>query len=348
MHAIKTVGKHLVCIVILLTSALCAAETIRVFTWRGYFVDQVIADFQKRTGHKIVFDYFGSDLERDAVLYKEYKEFDLVVMESDVLATYKTTGILQRLDFSRLANFDNLDPRWRDGCADLGVPYFWGGVGIAYRASLVQQPITSWQQLLEPDESLQGRIVMLDSTIDVLVPALKMLGHSANSTDIAHLKQAYELLKMQRPHVMEYAYSLDVVEGRAKAQQMLMAEAYTGDHATLAEITGDQDWKFVYPQEGTSLWLDCLSVKESSGDRKAVMQFLDYLLTPEVAARQSEGLGIPTANRAAYELLSEGFRNDPAVYIPAPILEKSERQKIPPANIQTMRNKILLALDKKK
>ena len=52
--------------------------------------------------------------------------------------------------------------------------------------------------------------------------------------------------------------------------------------------------------------------------------FLDYLNRPKVAATNAESVYFATPNNAARELLSQDFLDNPVIYPPRSVLDRSE------------------------
>ena len=85
-----------------------------------------------------------------------------------------------------------------------------------------------------------------------------------------------------------------------------MAIAYSGDvlqaRNAAIEAKNDQDVEYVMPKEGTLAWISGLAIPKNPPDAKAAHAFMDYLLTPEVAAHMTEISGYANgvaASRAA-------------------------------------------------
>ena len=76
------------------------------------------------------------------------------------------------------------------------VPYTWGTVGILYNTRLIEEkglPVpTRWSDLWNP--AYKGEILMQDSVRDAFMVALKSLGYSMNTENIAELQEARQLL----------------------------------------------------------------------------------------------------------------------------------------------------------
>ncbi|MFT4518233.1 MAG: spermidine/putrescine transport system substrate-binding protein [Halioglobus sp.] len=324
------------------------AEALVVYTWKDYFTTNFVKLFEQETGHTLDLKYFDSDLERDTKLSDDKVDFDLVITDAYTLGAYSETGLLHQLSPEQFSNFKNLDVRWQDTCGDLGVPLFWGGVGISYRTSQVSAPVDSWNQLMFPEAALSGRVSMLYDTYDVLIPALKLLDYSANTSDVRELKQAYKLLQDQQPHVLDYVSAYRVLVTSSRGKDLAMAQSYSGDQLRLVEHTGHEDWNFVFPKEGTVTWADCMSIKMSSNSAPAVIELINFILDPQISASLSQEIRIATPNKSALELADPGYRDDPAIFMTEAILQRTVGQLGRAADIQAIRNKILLSLKKQK
>ncbi|MBU3983769.1 MAG: extracellular solute-binding protein [Proteobacteria bacterium] len=67
---------------------------------------------------------------------------------------------------------------------------------------------------------------------------------------------------------------------------ILMAMVYNGDALMLQEF--NKNIVFVFPEEGSNLWLDNLVIMESSPKKDLARAFINFLNEPENAARLAE------------------------------------------------------------
>ena len=95
-------------------------------------------------------------------------------------------GMLQELDYSKIPNFEKIDPRFQNLSYDpenlYTVPYTWGTLGIIYNTTMVDEPITSWSSMF--DEKYADNVVMIRNSRDALGIALYYLGYSVRGTVI--------------------------------------------------------------------------------------------------------------------------------------------------------------------
>jgi spermidine/putrescine transport system substrate-binding protein len=74
------------------------------------------------------------------------------------------------------------------------------------------------------------------------------------------------------------------------------------------EFAGNPDIEFVIPKEGGTIWMDNLAILADSPNAYTAHVFINYLLRPEVAARNAEYVGYLSPNKDAVPLLSEEVR----------------------------------------
>ena len=102
--------------------------------------------------------------------------------------------MLVPLDHAKIPNMANVDPAFADPAFDPGLkysmPYFWGTVGLGYRASAASPK--AFADLFEGD-AYAGRIALLNS-IDSIRATLKYLGHSLNTKDPGEIAAAADTL----------------------------------------------------------------------------------------------------------------------------------------------------------
>lgn len=217
------------------------------------------------------------------------------------------------------------------------VPYFWGTLGIGYRADLVPEEITSWQQLFEPAEFMRGKTVMLNTARDLVSMALKALGHSANTNDPEHLLQAERLLGEQSPYVHSYSYVSLSEESALVSGEVWATMMFSGDVLMVQQY--EPNVMFVLPEEGGNIWVDYIAVMQSSTNKELAMQFVNFLNEPRIAARVAEFVYYATPNKSAEQYLPEDYFQNPIIYPNTKQLARSEyyRELSMPAQRQVNR-----------
>lgn len=296
---------------------------VNVFIWTEYLPDDVVADFEKRSGIDVHVDLYDSNEALLAKLQSGVAGYDLVVPSDYMMKIMIPSGLVQPLDRARLRGLENLEPRLLDQAFDPGnrhsVPYLWGTTGLGYDRTRVAAPVDSWQAVLDPRHA--GRILLLDDVREVFGIALRLQGRSINERDPAALRRAADLLKQQKRLVRTYNSS-DFANLLA-AGDVDLAQGYNGE---LAKVVAGAPERFAYvvPKEGGTLWIDSLAIPKDAPHPAEAHQLISYLLEPQVAARIVNAVRYAGANRAARQHLDPAILADPAVYPPPEVLDRCE------------------------
>jgi spermidine/putrescine-binding protein len=298
-------------------------KVVNIYIWTNYLPQEVVEDFQKRTGIKVNVDTYDSNEAVLAKLQSGVADYDLVVPSDYMLKVLVPQGLVRPLDRSRLPHFGNLDPRFLNQKYDPdnghSIPYLWGTTGIGYDKKKIGGTIDSWGALFDPKHA--GRILMLDDPREAFGAALKILGKSINETDPAVLRQAAEMLKAQKKLVRTYNSS-DFANLLA-AGDVDLAQGYNGE---LAEVVANAPDRLAYviPKEGGTLWVDNLAIPKAARNVDSAYAFLDYVMEPETMAKIVNGVHYAGANQAALSKIDAKIRQDPAIYPPKEVLDRCE------------------------
>jgi len=316
-------------------------EPVVFLNWADYMDPELLQEFQRQTGIEVKEVYYASDEARDELLASNQGEgYDLLLVSGFMLKSYVDQGWLSPLPKPLPAGIKTIDTRWLDVfpvAQSYAVPYFWGTLGIAYRSDLVATPMTSWQHFFEPDESLSGKLTLMDSSREVVGMALKSLGYSANSTSAQALNEALVLMHNQAPSVGSYSYvDLDETSSLLSGET-LAAMMYSGDALMLQEY--NDNIEYVLPSEGGNVWVDYLTVSSKSTNKDAAWQFIEFLNQPKIAARLAEYVYCAPPNLAAHEYLSEEFLEDGTIFPSSKALASSEFFSPMPARLLRKLNK---------
>lgn len=297
-------------------------QTLYYFTWSDYVGPNLIEEFERQAGAKVVVDTFGSNEELLAKLQSGATGYDVAVPSDFMVSIMMKLGLLADLNLASIPNADLLLDRLQRLPFDPGhrysIPYLWGTVGIGYDSSVISTPPDSWDVLWDP--RYKGRISMLNDQREVFGMALRSLGASINSRDPAVIEQAKQKLLQQKPLVK--AYTSENYDQLLASGEVLLAHGWGGAVARAA--VQRPSIKYVIPKEGGTIWSDCLVVLQSSRNKELAMRFVNYLLDPQVAARTTTRLRFASSNREAKVLVSSELRENPAVYPPESVFERLE------------------------
>jgi spermidine/putrescine-binding protein len=313
---------------LILTNPAASAEDVIIYNWEAYLADEVLADFHAETGHTVRQDFFNDENVRDSVITSgRARGYDLILIEDNGVHIMARQGLLKNLNDLSAKLSSQLDPRWTAACGNYGVPYAWGTTGILYRSSVSPVRISSWKQLFDPPPEHSGGVVMLMDQVDTIATALLATGAAPDSADESELRRAFALLRGQRPHLLARGYGLSYALERGANSKMSMTLGYAGDLQPVREATGQTDWVYRVPTEGSMLWVDCLAAPANKPLSRATREFLSFINRPAVAARNAELAGFATPNRAALAVASEDYRKDPNLFPPESVMDRSVRIK---------------------
>ncbi len=328
------------------TSRASGKKPLSLLIWSDYIDPSLIAGFSKAFNTKVKEVYFETDEEREQKLaYTSGKGYDLVLVSGPYIASHVRRNWTAPLDLSRVPNMVHVEPRWRDAYPQArthAVPYLWGSLGIAWRTDLVPGEITSWAQLFQPAPELKGKIGMINDSKEVIGIALKALGHSLNSFDPSALASAEALLMKQKSYVYAYAQPDITAASPMLTGKIHMRMTYSGDALNMLAHTSKI--RFTTPREGTGIWIDYLTVTESSENKELAFAFINYLNEPENAAKLAAYFNFATPNKAAKAHLSREHLENPVIYPPQSVLQRSEFYKSLPPRAQRKRNHIFSRL----
>jgi putrescine transport system substrate-binding protein len=329
-----------------------AAGTVHIYNWSDYIGETTLADFQKETGIKPVYDVFDSNETLEGKLLAGRTGYDVVVPSNHFLGKQIKAGAFQKLDKSKLTHYSNLDPvllkrlEQNDPGNQYAVPYLWGTNGIGYNVDKVKavlgvDKIDSWDVVFEPQniKKLQScGVAFLDSADEMMPTVLNYMGLDANSTNPEDYKKAEAKLLAVRPYVTYFhssKYIADLANG-----DICVAIGFSGDmfqaRNRAAEAKKGVNIAYSIPKEGGALWFDMLAIPKDSSNVKEAHAFINYLLKPEVIAQVSDYVGYANPNPGSDKLMEQSIRTDESVYPPQAVLDKTYVSIELPPNIQRL------------
>lgn len=304
-------------------------RTLHILTWEDYIDPELTAQFERQTGAQVEWSYFEDDHHRDTILKEQgTMGTDLVLVNEKNLDLYRKRGWLAPLTPVEFPNLRHIAKRWLErfpAAQGYAAPYFWGTTGILYRTDLVDRAITSWNQLLQPQEQLRGRIQMPSDPRELVSIALLASGGSLNAEDMDIYESAKARLLDQQPYVRIYGPQELNEEDPIVQGEVVASASYSGDALTLQEF--NENLKYVIPEEGGGFWMDFFVVMRSSQQKDLAYAFLNFLNEGEIAARNADYVYYATPNTAALETLSAEYRNNPVIFPEDAVLARCEAQK---------------------
>jgi spermidine/putrescine transport system substrate-binding protein len=301
-------------------------KVLYVYNWSEYMPDAVVKQFTKETGITVKYSTYDSN----EAMYAKIKtagssSYDIIVPSTYFVNKMGREGLLAKIDKSKLKNYTNLDTKLLnkpfDPKNDYSIPYLWGSTGISYNAKILGEgAVKSWSDLW--NEKYKNSELLNDDMREVFGMALKVLGHSANSTDPKEIEAAYHKLKELMPNVkMFYSESQKQVYLN---EEVSLGMNFNGEGFMANEENADI--KYIYPTEGALVWIDSLVIPKGAKHIDNAHLFIDFLLRPEISKAISEEIGYASPNIQTLKLLDKKARENRMIYPTDEDLKNSELQ----------------------
>lgn len=313
-------------------------KVLNVYNWSDYIEASVIEGFTKETGIKVQYDVFDSNEMLETKLLAGNTGYDIVVPSASFLNRQLQAGVHQKLDKSQLPNLKNIDPSiaQRIEAFDKGnehsVNYMWGTSGVGYNTKKIAErmkdaPVDSFAMFYDPkvvSKFADCGVTILDAPSEVIGTVLIYLGKDANSEKPEDLAAAEAVLKAVRPYIKNF-HSSAYIEQLANGE-ICLALGWSGDvlqaKTRAGEANNGVEVDYRIPKEGAVMFFDQLAIPKDAKHPKNAHLFIDYLLRPEIAAKNSSYISFANANVASTALIDKSVTDNPNVYPPADLMAK--------------------------
>jgi putrescine transport system substrate-binding protein len=311
-------------------SASAQDQVVNVYNWSDYVGEGVLDDFTAETGIKVVYDVYDSMEMMETKLLAGGSGYDVIVPTDRNLQRLIQAGVVQKLDKSKIPNishqWDAIAARLEtyDPGLEHSTNYMWGTTGIGYNVDKINErmpdaPLNSWAMIFDPavvSRFADCGVHLLDSPDDMIPAALNYLGLNPDSKETEDIQKAGELLKSIRPHIQKF-HSSEYINALANGD-ICMAVGYSGDilqaRDRAAEAGNNVTVEYSIPKEGAVIWLDSFAIPADAPHADNALAFINFMLKPEIAARNSNYVFYANGSKDSQPLLDEEVLNDTAIY----------------------------------
>ena len=326
-------------VVLLAAPAVAEERTVNFYNWSNYMAPDVLENFTRETGIKVVYDTFDANETLETRLLAGKSGYDLVVPTGYFLQRQITAKVFLKLDKAKLPNLVNAWPVVTKELAiydpgnNYGANYMWGTTGIGYNVKMAQKilgpdaRIDSWDMVFKPENLAKFKdcgIHMLDSADDILPAALSYLGIDPNSTRPADLEKAADLVIKIRPYVRKF-HSSEYL-GALASGEICFVVGWSGDimqaRSRAAESKNGIEIGYAIPKEGAQMFFDNLAIPSDAKNVAEAYELINYLYRPEVAAKNSDFLSYANGNLASQKLIDPKILDDKNIYPDEATLKK--------------------------
>ncbi|HKD86808.1 MAG TPA: polyamine ABC transporter substrate-binding protein [Terriglobales bacterium] len=324
-------GAILVAAALLAPTAGAEERTVNFYNWSNYVAPDVLENFTRETGIKVVYDTFDANETLETRLLAGKSGYDVVVPTAYFLQRQIKANVFQKLDKSKLPNLANAWPFVTQHLStyDPGnlyaANYMWGTTGIGYNVKMVRQllgpdaRIDSWDMVFKPENLAKFKdcgVHMLDSADDIFPAALSYLKLDPNSTRQADLEKAADLVSKVRPYVRKF-HSSEYLSALATGEICLVV-GWSGDvmqaRGRAAEAGNGVEIGYSIPKEGAQMFFDNLAIPADAQHVAEAYELINYLYRPEVAAKNSNFLSYANGNLASQKLIDPKILGDKDIY----------------------------------
>lgn len=298
-------------------------KDIYFYNWGDYVDPEVLKDFEKETGYNIIYETFDSNEAMMAKIEQGKTHYDLAFPSEYTVEMMREKGLLEKLDHSKIVGLDNIDERFLDQAYDPGneysIPYFWGSFGIIYNTKKYsEEDLDSWEKLWDP--KFEGEILSFDGARETLGIGLLKKGYSLNEKD-------EKILREVKNDLVPFMANVKALLADEIRMYMAQGEAdigitFSGEAAMAKDM--NENLSYIIPKEGSNIWFDTMVIPKTSKNKEGSYALINYLLRPDIAARNADYLWYATPNKKAMELIDPEARNDKTLYPDDDVINKLE------------------------
>ncbi|WP_395670074.1 extracellular solute-binding protein [Rhodoferax sp.] len=326
---IRWIANSAIAFFIGLCGAAQAQTTLKVLNWSEYIGPNTVAKFEKATGIKVVYSILDSDDTLQAKLLSGNSGFDVVYPSSNYMAKQIKAGLFEPIDWTKIPNRKHLDAAVmaqtakNDPDNKFGVPYVWGTEGLIINMTKARQawggdlPPLSFDLLFKPENAKRLQkcgIALIDQPSEAST-MLAYMGRDPNSPKLSDTEDAFKELAKIRPYIKLFSNNViqDVSSGN-----ICITTGWSGDYNVMkrrAKAAGkDFDIRYATPKGATGLWFTMMGIPKDSKNKDAAHKWINFLLSPEIAAENSNEITYTSAVGAARALVKPELANDPFLY----------------------------------
>lgn len=281
-------------------------DELVLYTWDGMVPQEVLDDFEKETGTKVVYSNFDTD---ETMLEKLSQakggDYDVVIADDYIIESAVKEGLVQKLDKDAITNWGNINPLFQgqfyDPDDEYTVPYGAGIPLIVYDPDQVDIDIKGYKDLWDP--SLEDSVAIIGAYRVICGITQLSMGESMNEDDVDVISRTGEKLQKLAPNIR--LIQDDNTQNALLNGEASVAFLYTSQ--VTQALKDNPDLKVVYPEEGLGFGILGTFIPSEAPNAEAANEFINYLLQPEVTAKCINSVGYYNTNKAADDLVDENL-----------------------------------------
>lgn len=283
-------------------------KILYVYSWADYIPQEIYRDFEKETGIKVVEDIYSSNEEMYTKIKAGGDGYDILMPSADYYEIMLKEGLLEKIDKEKVYNIKNIDDtylskvRFFDSKNEYGVPYLLGITCIAVNKKFVKDYPRDYR--IYEMENLRGRMTLLDDMREVLTPALAVNGYKQDEDSVEALEKAKATILKWKKNIVKFD-SESFGKGFSSGDFWVVQGYPDNIYRELSE-EDRKNVDFIIPPDNQGYSsIDSFVILKSSKNKENAMEFINYIHRPDVFAKITDILEIPSINTAANEYKKE-------------------------------------------
>lgn len=332
-------------------------KVVNVYNWAEYTAPDTLSGFEAATGIKARYDVYDSNDMLQSKLLAGRSGYDVVVPSTHYAARQIQGGLYQKLDKSKIPNWEHLDPDLMALVATVDpgneylIPWGYGTNGLSFNVTKAREilgadvDLADWKLLFEPENAAKLQrcgISILDEAAQVFPAVLHYLGKDPNSSNPDDYQEAAEVLKKIRPYIRQFSSSGYIDE--LASGDLCMVYGFSGDvmiSRHRAKTSGQKfEVDYFIPAGGAPAWFDTMAIPKDARNVDAAHAFINYIETPQVHAAITNHMFYPNANKSAREFVNPEVANNPMIYPAAEVSQTLYVIKPQPPRIQQLQTRL--------
>lgn len=301
------------------------SSTLSYFTWGGYDAPAFRKPYTDKYGPGPRFTFFSATDEAFTKLNAGFRADVAHPCIHDV-KKWKDAGLLQPIDTSRVASWNDLLPPLRDAPAlridgkQWLVPWEWGASSVIYRTDKVRLKEQSFQVLLDP--KYKGKVTIPDAFDEIYQLAAVLAGVpkplALRETDYPVVERTFRALRDSARFIWTDPAQVDQAMASGEIE---LALGWPNSFRNLRRQGVPVEF-MRQPKEKLLTWLCGFAyLKTAKAPPQEVYDFINALEAPASGVALVEDFGFGHANRKALELVPKadldalGLGDDPSEYL---------------------------------
>ncbi|WP_373742215.1 polyamine ABC transporter substrate-binding protein [Neisseria sp.] len=318
-----------------------ATNALNIYNWSDYVDPATVQEFEKANNVKVRYDYYDSNETLEAKVLTGKSGYDLVAPSIANVGRQIKAGAYQEIDKNQIPNYKEIDPELLSLMAQVdpgnkyAVPYFWGINTLAINKKLVAKalgseklPENEWDLVFNPEYTSKLKncgISFFDSATEQIPLALNYIGKNPNSENPEDIKAAVEMMKKVRKDVKRFSSS-GYIDDMA-AGNLCVAIGYGGDLNIAKNRAKDAkngvELAVLTPKTGVGIWIDSFMIPKDAKNAANAHKYINYTLTPEVAAKNGNFVTYAPASLPARKLMDKKYSDDASIFPSKEVKDKS-------------------------